>query len=376
MEPILSAQPEAREENSTACTETVAAVAVALPIDNHNEDSHNKDSHNEAEQSQAHDVPITMAADPAVTVASHHGAPRWTAVAVALEAEEASLSLEHEMQKAYAAFVAEETASRENSLPSEPALPVQASVVEGSSSAPVSEPDAPAAALAAPETVPEPTVQAEVIVATSSESGAAPDASDTAGIPVASQDSPIQDLPAEASDEDPAALAQRACDLAQKELVAQEPAHLASTVPAAVALQDLPAAPSAEPVMADTTHSDNHFAPIVRAEEPHVEPPTESSETVKSTAAAWATWRQIRDASEPKPTPEPSRPEFETPAPPADESAAMAAAAGAEQLLHDRDTPSPASESSSDVASIVESVLADLRPRLMAEISRKMAEKK
>ena len=366
VEPILSAQPEAREENSTARTETVGAVAVALPTDNHNEDSHN-----EAEQSESYDVPITMAADPAADVASHPGAPRWTAVAVVLEAEEASLSLEHEMQKAYAAFVAEENASRENSLPSEPALPVQPPVLENFSSAPVSEPDAPAAALTVPETVPEPTVQPEVIVATSSEPVAAPDTSDTAGTPVASQD-----LPAEANDEDPAALAQRACELAQKEFVAQEPAQVASTVPAAVALQELPSAPSAEPVMADTTHSDNHFAPIVRAEEPHVEPPTESSETVKSTAAAWASWRQIRDASEPNPASEPSRPEFETPAPPADESAAMAVAAGAEQLSHDRDTPSPANEGSDDVASIVESVLADLRPRLMAEISRKMAEKK
>jgi hypothetical protein len=246
-------------------------------------------------------------------------------------------------------------------------------VVESSSSTPVSEPEAPAAP-AAPEIIPEPTVQPEVVAATSfaPEPVAGTVASDAAGIPFTSED-----LPTEANDEDPAALAQRACELAQKELVAQEPAHVVSTVQAAVALQELPAAPSAEPVMVDTKHSDNHFAPIVRAE-PHVEPPTESSETVKSSAAAWASWRQIRDASEPKPAPapEPSRLEFETLAPPADESAAMAVAAGAEQLSHDRDTPSPASEGSNDVASIVESVLADLRPRLMAEISRKMAEKK
>jgi len=36
----------------------------------------------------------------------------------------------------------------------------------------------------------------------------------------------------------------------------------------------------------------------------------------------------------------------------------------------------PPAENPSDVASIVDSVLADLRPRLMAEITRKMAEKK
>jgi two-component system, chemotaxis family, chemotaxis protein CheY len=373
VEPIHLAQPEAREDSSTERTETVAAVAIALAPDSHN------DSHHEADHSESHDVPMTMAADPAVAVASHHGAPRWTAVSVALEAEEASLSLEHEMQKAYAAFVAEETASRENLISAEPAPPVQASVVESSSSAPVSEPEAPAAQTA-PEIIPETTVQPEIISATLfvPEPVAAQEASDVAGIPVASQNSPSEDLPSEANDEDPAALAQRACELAQKEFVAQEPVHVTSTMPGAVALQELPVAPSAEPVMADTTHSDNHFAPIVRAEEPHVEPPTESSETVKSTAAAWASWRQIRDASEAKPAPEPSRPEFETHAPPADESAAMAVAAGAgaEQLSHDVDTSSPTNEGSNDVASIVESVLADLRPRLMAEISRKMAEKK
>ena len=49
----------------------------------------------------------------------------------------------------------------------------------------------------------------------------------------------------------------------------------------------------------------------------------------------------------------------------------MAVAAGAEQLAQEATPDNPA-----DVASIVDSVLADLRPRLMAEITRKMAEKK
>jgi len=52
----------------------------------------------------------------------------------------------------------------------------------------------------------------------------------------------------------------------------------------------------------------------------------------------------------------------------------MAVAAGAEQPI--QETAAPPAENPSDVASIVDSVLADLRPRLMAEITRKMAEKK
>ena len=93
---------------------------------------------------------------------------------------------------------------------------------------------------------------------------------------------------------------------------------------------------------------------------------------VKNTAAAWASWRQIRDSGDAHPG-EPSKQESEPPAPAAEESSVMAAAAGAEQLLHDA-TASP--ETPTDVASIVDSVLADLRPKLMAEITRKMSEKK
>jgi hypothetical protein len=52
----------------------------------------------------------------------------------------------------------------------------------------------------------------------------------------------------------------------------------------------------------------------------------------------------------------------------------MAAAASAETAPELSATLPP--ENPADVASIVDSVLADLRPRLMAEISRKMSEKK
>jgi hypothetical protein len=52
----------------------------------------------------------------------------------------------------------------------------------------------------------------------------------------------------------------------------------------------------------------------------------------------------------------------------------MAVAAGAEQSVHE--AAAAAGESPADIAGIVDSVLADLRPKLMAEISRKMSEKK
>ena len=51
-----------------------------------------------------------MAAATQFATAADGNASRWAAVAVALDADEAMISLEQEMQKAYAAFVAEEAA--------------------------------------------------------------------------------------------------------------------------------------------------------------------------------------------------------------------------------------------------------------------------
>jgi hypothetical protein len=135
--------------------------------------------------------------------------------------------------------------------------------------------------------------------------------------------------------------------------------------------------------LAEAPATSHLYAPIIQAEHvteqpaqelsPKEEAPKENFEPVdvKSTAAAWASWRQIRDA-DPKPAPAPpAHQEFETPIPPPADSAAMAVAAGAEQPAQETAPNNP-----TDVASIVDSVLADLRPRLMAEITRKMAEKK
>jgi len=91
---------------------------------------------------------------------------------------------------------------------------------------------------------------------------------------------------------------------------------------------------------------------------------------VKSTAAAWASWRQIRDTSQ-EHEPAPASP-AEFAAPPAAE-AAKAVAAGAEEVA--QEAAASANGDSKDVASIVDSVLADLRPKLMQEIARKMARK-
>ncbi|HLW85241.1 MAG TPA: response regulator [Candidatus Sulfotelmatobacter sp.] len=102
------------------------------------------------------------------------------------------------------------------------------------------------------------------------------------------------------------------------------------------------------------------------------------SELAATTAAAWASWRQIRESGDNKTATGSAKSrqqdddDDEYPAPTPD-AAAMAVAAGAEKA------PEGAPEGSSDdpaaIASIVDKVLADLRPKIAEEISKKLKKK-
>ena len=99
------------------------------------------------------------------------------------------------------------------------------------------------------------------------------------------------------------------------------------------------------------------------------------SEIAANTAAAWASWRRIRQSGDASASAvEPPKESAEAkPSTPTD-SAAMAVAAGAEKTPEEMST-APESDSEG-IASIVDSVLADLRPKIFEEISRKMGKKK
>jgi hypothetical protein len=90
------------------------------------------------------------------------------------------------------------------------------------------------------------------------------------------------------------------------------------------------------------------------------------------TAAAWASWRKIRETGGPKSDQpgEASHKETEESIP--QDRAAMAVAAGAESK------PEEATNFDADpeIASIVDSVLADMRPKIVEEIARKLGKKK
>ena len=344
---------------------------------------------------ESQDLPITMAAATASTAAaSENGsAARWSAVVVALDPEEANLSLDREMQKAYAAFVAEENASASAIAPSEIAsqdnssAPHQAAEEPSPHPSTISEPE--------PQPQPEPLLQSEGFTSSETSQAEPPQAVLDAPSPesfVAPEPAQLPEPPASITDPEPALASPTSIEPvpeAQPEpstaYVVPLPEPVAEPINASLETapvsQELP--PEPEPALAEAPATSHLYAPIIQAEHvteqpaqelsPKEEAPKENFEPVdvKSTAAAWASWRQIRDA-DPKPAPAPpAHQEFETPIPPPADSAAMAVAAGAEQPAQETAPNNP-----TDVASIVDSVLADLRPRLMAEITRKMAEKK
>ena len=364
-EPVpVNAEMQA-EANSQAQS---PAVAVALPETNISEDANKTED--------AHDLPMTMAA--AVGAAYS----RWVAVGVALDGDEANISLEQEMQKVYAAFTPEGLRDLIAVEPDESVTPQSSSMSEASEKAPES-----AAVTGATDQA----VLAEAAPALASENIRQ---AESVSIPEASAE-----VHQEVPQVEPARLEPAPLEAPQTELAEQsgdsvsQSAEEKPQVEAVVAESVVAETAAAESVVAEAAASNgtpisNLTAPEIE-NPPHTEPVPET-ETVKTAAAAWASWRQIRDANETRlETPPPARQDFDMPSPQNAEPAAMAVAAGAEQSPQDATISSSAissetfsseaathADNAADVASIVDSVLADLRPKLMAEISRKMAEKK
>jgi CheY-like chemotaxis protein len=315
----------------------------------------------DASAEETQDVPVTMAATAETVAAASAGASRWTAVSVALEGSEATISLDQEMQKAQAA-----------SASAEPASVAPAAAAIASPEPEKISGNEPAMNAAPGEAGPAPVAQLEPAVVASSHSQADAEpvtSAEAAGaVPATAEVAPVERV-AEAS---------QAVQLAQTmpEPVA-EPVR-ALEIPEVVehspyASQELKSAPEATSGIAETVSaSSTSFASVEREAEPAAEPKLDP-ETVKSTAAAWASWRQVRDTGKGDEAEAQPR-EYDTPRSAPPDTAAMAVAAGAEQIV--QEAAAAAAEGESNVASIVDSVLADLRPKLMEEINRKMSKKK
>ena len=330
-----AAEASSIEPNVVAASSELPAAELDQARNRDEPSGHEKSSGEKVDDRQ--NAPVTMAAAPESGVAEGEGLPRWTAVPVALESNETSLSLDHEMHQAYAAFAAADHATSAGTVEAETAVAEPSSaqpqaIVE--TPATVTSMEEPVAAISEPVSVPDPE---PVSAVASIETSPTPDPATFDGNLVPS-------------------------------------AELTSRPDTAV-VDSLPATPSA--AEADVPVGETATTPTEAVtSNPADSEPKPDSETVKTTAAAWANWRQIRDTG-PRSS---EHPEAQVEDSVTNESvnpdnAALAVAAGAESVLQDVPSALP-NGNPTDVASIVDSVLAGLRPKLMEEITRKMAEKK
>ncbi len=330
----VDAKTEALPE-SKSDEDKLGSVSEEAPAD-----THRRRKGDRAEETQ--DVPVTMAATAESVAAASPGGSRWTAVSVALEGSEAAISLDREMQKAHAASASADSASIVRVPDAEPVFP-------GNSSTP------------APSAVETPAP------ISSAESTQAPEFTAPAPIPAAITkiEAPAETSPTVAlaeSNQKPAPVAEPAASVAQE----SQPRAESEPVAAASSSAILPSISRAE----DAVEKSAEAAPE----------PKFDSETVKNTAAAWASWRQVHDTNQGNEVAEtqPRQKESDQPESAPPDTAARAVAAGAEQISQEAAAAVAAATEGeqSNVASIVDSVLADLRPKLMEEINRKMSKKK
>ncbi len=354
------------------------------------------------EASSSHDEPVTMAAAPESLPPASSVGSRWTAVSVALEADEAARSLEDEMQKAYAALAAADAfGALAQAAPEVHGLPTENSHAHDT----VEIPGPPMAeASIAPAEIDVHSAEVEKNISAASQPVAAPPSSATPAASTTDVDSVEQTTsPALVDSSHHESLTSSPDSVPTQRAVQAEPSeppvsegHFVSFMGTDTALA---AETKAEPQPSSEDKDEPGFARAAVASSEGssftVSAPTQEKATnddavhpgternfdaeTGSAAAAWASWRQIREAQqEPEaagtaqPPQDDSTQTAETQ--PSRDSASRAVAAGAEQIAQESSTAS--STETKDVASIVESVLADLRPRLVEEISRKMGKKK
>ena len=305
--------------------------------------------------------PVTVVAEAAelATAGTTPGETRWIAEAVPLDPSEATLPLQKEMEKAFAAFAAVEGAR--SRFVSRPVAAAAAShVVDPVSPEIIAQAQlASATLLASNDYVPEP----EAAVASVPE--------ETATLPANSTEPELASealLPSPADAIESVASAE-AYSTAMPTLGGESSSSTPEQGAAAAVVSDdasaiesnWDATPTSQPV-ASTTPPDDFSAENQDDTDYKLD---------AANAAAWANWREIRDSiidSTPKVVDGASTAfrDIQQEKPPVPELGAMAAAASSNgsssSLATDSDT----------IASIVDSVLAELKPKLMEEIARKL----
>lgn len=345
-EPTSAPEPTSAEAAKHAVTdaEVLAALASLAPL--------NGDEAASAVQRTEPD-PVTAAIPSAELAAMgrESGGPRWMAEPAPVDEQESSFLLEREMEKVYAAFAAAEAA--QTSFAARQMETAAATVAE-----------VPAASWQAPSI------------------DAAPEFSSVAG------PSPEEAVPAAVPESGPAAsLPVEPAPAAVPDVVSEAPSFSEAVAPpAAAASNDIAVTPAEEVALAAAASAGSGpmeataavqapSQPGVPAESSHGRAPEfEEGELQRESelAAAWTNWTQVHQstpASEaaaqisdaeagfrdmPKEGPPPAEPEPEV----EPEGEAEAATA--------------ATEEAGEISDIVDNMLAELKPKLMAEISKKL----
>jgi two-component system, chemotaxis family, chemotaxis protein CheY len=265
--------------------------------------------------------------------------PRWIAQSVAIAEDESTLVLEREMEKAYAAMAAIEEEKEQRSVA-------------------VAEPNAPIAAEAVMTTESVSTTGIYSSSTSSTEAGTSQRSQPAEPIPVPEAQTP--------------AFAESVPEVAAAEISSPAPEKVNAVSETSVPVVSESAAYAAAAsagfgVSEQVESSPNVEAPIaVESIAPSVEAVPERESEL---AAAWQNWRQIRESILGSQVPRD----------------VSQAAAGLEVMpKHDPDADQPAADASSEsgpsesatIANIVDSVLAELKPKLMEEISKKMKKDK
>jgi hypothetical protein len=309
--------------------EVTAALASLAPTNGHGDATFDREP-DKWEFGSRDQVPVTMAVRDAM---QEFSGPRWIAEPVALREDEATLVLAQEMEKAYAAFAAADAACMSFASSPEPyaSLPV--------AEAPAANPEAAYAPVESSSNSnsfeSQPQEPAAHTTAMSSEESEAPEAESSAAAASpqvdAVSDSSVSELPESAAY---AAAASASSSTADAKMDAE-----------AIA-QPSPLAESSESVAAAPEPSEGHG----------------ESELV----AAWANWKQIRE----------SVIGSQLTSQIADTVAEVKEQSSEPQPESQPGASSATEEETSEISNIVDSVLADLKPKLMAEIARKMGKEK
>lgn len=316
-----SHQNRDEEKNNLAEEEVSAALASLAPTNGHGNLTAAAELGKEIETASTDQLLVTMAAAGAT---QEFSGPRWIAELVPLSEDEATLVLGEEMEKAYAAYAAADAGRMRFDGVSDSYTSVLVEEAGSSESESDSIPAESHANCDNPESLPEETAA----TANSSEEFVASESQSTAVAATPTVDA-----------------------------VSDSTAREGETLSAYAA-----AASAGSSTAEAATHAEYTSAPEKHTED--AEPASDSSEGESEHAAAWANWKQIRESA----------------------IGSQLSSQIADTVAELRESPtepesqldaSPATaDETSEISNIVDSVLADLKPKLMAEIAKKMSKEK